>query len=113
AAAGPDGDGGVAEVLDAARALGAVVPVQVWDPAGPARSGDAVEELTLRAVQAATPGVDRVATDPAQVSRMIDAAGGDPARGGLPTTEMGGRWRAAPPPHTTAPPPPPPRPAGR
>jgi len=65
----------VAEVLDAARALGAAVPVQVWDPAGPARSGDAVEELTLRSVQAATPGLDRIATDPAQVSRMIDAAG--------------------------------------
>ena len=62
-------------VIDAARQLGVAVPVEVWDPGGPALGPDAHAERLRSALAADRPPTLPVATDPAQLGRMIDVAG--------------------------------------
>jgi hypothetical protein len=62
-------------VQEAAAALGVAVPVQVWDPDGPGRPAGELEARLAESVQAEAPVVDRIATDAAQLERMIEAAG--------------------------------------
>jgi hypothetical protein len=64
-----------AAVQEAAAALGVAVPVHVWDAAGPAVSGDELEDRLAAAVQAEAPVVERIATDSGQLVQMVDAAG--------------------------------------
>jgi hypothetical protein len=70
-------------VLEAADRLGVSVPVEVWDSSGvelgPASHLERVRRLAL----AERPAPVSVATDPAQLGRMIDAAGPVVAWGGI------------------------------
>jgi len=70
------------ELLDAARRLGVQVQVEVWDPAGDVRNSSAhVAQLHER--PAAGTSVESVATDPAQLDEMVEAAGQITAWDGL------------------------------
>jgi hypothetical protein len=64
-----------AAVQDAAAALGVAVPVHVWDPGGPAPAADELEDRLAAAVHAEAPVVERLATHPDQLVRMVAAAG--------------------------------------
>ncbi|HEX6476505.1 MAG TPA: hypothetical protein VF005_04465, partial [Acidimicrobiales bacterium] len=72
----------VQAVLDAADRLGVSIPVEVWDPSGPALApADHLDRLRRLAV-ADRPEPVSLATDPTQLSRMVDAAGPLVAWGG-------------------------------
>jgi hypothetical protein len=71
-------------VLEAAAALGVPIPVAVWDPDGPALGADEHLALVRTAVVSDAPEPIVLATDPAQLGRMIAAAGDVVAWGGLP-----------------------------
>ena len=71
-------------VQEAAAALGVAVPVHLWDASGPPVAGDDLEDLLAAAVHAETPVVDRIATDPGQLARMVEAAGAVSAPGEPP-----------------------------
>jgi hypothetical protein len=75
APAGDDDRAAVAAVQEAARALGVAVPLQVWDEEGPAVGADELALLLDAAVHDVEPRADRLATDPSQLTRMIEAAG--------------------------------------
>ncbi len=69
-------------VLETAASLGVAVPVEVWDPGGPAIDADThLDRLRRLAVSAADPVILR--TDDAQLGRMIEVAGPVVAWGGL------------------------------
>jgi hypothetical protein len=69
-------------VLEAADHLGVGVPLEVWDPSGPALApADHLDRLRQLAV-AERPKPVSLATDPAQLGRMIDVAGPVVAWGG-------------------------------
>jgi hypothetical protein len=72
----------VQAVLEAADQLGVSVPLEAWDPSGPALApADHVDRLRRLAV-ADRPEPVSVAADPTQLSRMVDAAGPVVAWGG-------------------------------
>ena len=73
----------VAAVLEAAASLGVAVPVEVWDPDGPALDGDAHLARLRRLAVAERPAPVALRTDPDQLARMIDVAGPVIAWGGL------------------------------
>ena len=64
-----------AAVQEAAAALGVAVPVHVWDAAGPDVAADELEDRLAAVVQAEQPVVERIATAPEQLARMVEAAG--------------------------------------
>ena len=67
-----------ATVADAAASLGIRVPVEAWDPEGDRLDADAHRERLRRLVLAGLPagsGLCTLATDPRQLSEMIDVAG--------------------------------------
>ncbi len=72
-------DGPVAEpvhaVLEAADHLGVGLPVEVWDPSGPALAYGHHLDRLARLVVAERPRPLSLATDPSQLGRMIDVAG--------------------------------------
>jgi hypothetical protein len=69
-------------VLEAADHLGVAVPLEAWDPSGPALApADHLDRLR-RLVVAERPQPVSLATDPAQLSRMVDVAGPVVAWGG-------------------------------
>jgi thiamine pyrophosphate-dependent acetolactate synthase large subunit-like protein len=62
-------------VLDAARRLGVPVPIEVWEQGGPGLDADAhLARLRAMATSEVTV-VERIATDPSQLDRMIGVAG--------------------------------------
>jgi hypothetical protein len=71
-------------VLEVARSLGVAVPVEVWAPAGDGErlDPDAHQRRLAELVAADTTTVATIATDPAQLGRMIDVAGPIIAWGG-------------------------------
>jgi hypothetical protein len=72
----------VQAVLDAAEHLGVGIPLEVWDPSGPALAAtDHLDRLRRLAV-AERPEPVSLATDPAQLGQMVDAAGPVVAWGG-------------------------------
>jgi hypothetical protein len=72
----------VQAVLEAADRLGVGVPLEAWDPSGPALApADHLHRLRRLAV-ADRPEPVSLATDPTQLSRMVDAAGPVVAWGG-------------------------------
>jgi hypothetical protein len=72
----------VQAVLDAAEHLGVGIPLEVWDPSGPAlAAADHLDRLRRLAV-AERPEPVSLATDPAQLGQMVDAAGPVVAWGG-------------------------------
>jgi hypothetical protein len=72
----------VRAVLEAADQLGISLPLEVWDPSGPALApADHVDRLRRLAV-ADRPEPVSLAADPTQLSRMVDAAGPVVAWGG-------------------------------
>jgi hypothetical protein len=74
----------VQAVLEAADHLGVSVPLEVWDPSGPSlEPADHLDRLRRLAV-AERPEPVSVATDPAQLGHMVDAAGPVVAWGGFP-----------------------------
>ena len=77
------GDQMTAAVLGAAWRLGVAVPLAVWDPGGRALTSDEHLALLQAAVVAEVPEPIVVATDPAQLDRMVDVAGEVVAWGGL------------------------------
>jgi hypothetical protein len=76
-------DSAVTAVLEAADRLGVSVPVEVWDSLGSSLSPAAHLERVRRLAVAERPAPVSVATDPAQLGRMIDAAGPVVAWGGF------------------------------
>jgi hypothetical protein len=67
-----------AAVMDAAAALGVRVPVEAWDPEGDRLHAEAHRDRLRQLILGALPTGDRVcslATDPGQISEMIEAAG--------------------------------------
>ena len=68
----PDDGGGAA---DAAARLGVPIPLAVWDPAGPALDADDHLARVRAAVVADAPEPVVLATDPAQLGRMVDGGG--------------------------------------
>ena len=69
-------------VLEAADHLGVSLPVEVWDPSGPAlAAADHLDRLRRLAVAERSKPVS-LATDAAQLSRMVDVAGPVVAWGG-------------------------------
>ncbi len=79
----PAGLAGVARVQAAARALGVAVPAHVWSDAAPPADAAALAAALGEAVDADEPWTGRVATDPAQLGRMVEAAGQVTAWGGF------------------------------
>src|SRR3954447_16291947 len=75
----------VERVLEAGRALGIEVPIEVWQPDGERLDPDA-HLARLRDLVAGGGGIVTVATDPTQLDRMIDVAGPVTAWGGLSGT---------------------------
>jgi thiamine pyrophosphate-dependent enzyme len=76
-------DDATGAVLEAARRLGVAVPLAVWDPAGaPLGADDHLAQLEEALVSDA-PAPVVLATDPAQLARMVDVAGDVVAWGGL------------------------------
>jgi thiamine pyrophosphate-dependent acetolactate synthase large subunit-like protein len=74
----------VQAVLEAAGRLGVSVPLEVWDRGGPALSADAHLERLSRLAVADRPEPAWIATDDAQLVRMVHAAGPIVAWGGIP-----------------------------
>jgi thiamine pyrophosphate-dependent acetolactate synthase large subunit-like protein len=70
-------------VLEAADHLGVSIPLEVWDPSGPALGPAEHLDRLRRLAVAERPEPASLATDPAQLSRMVDAAGPVVAWGGL------------------------------
>jgi hypothetical protein len=69
-------------VLEAAEHLGVGIPLEVWDPSGPAlAAADHLDRLRRLAVDE-RPAPVSLATDPAQLGQMVDAAGPVVAWGG-------------------------------
>jgi hypothetical protein len=67
-----------AVIVDAAAALGVCVPVEAWDPEGDRLDADAHRDRLRQLVLGGLPAGDRfcsLATDPHQISEMIEAAG--------------------------------------
>jgi hypothetical protein len=62
-------------VLDVARTLGVPVPVEVWSPDGEPLAIDAHADRLRTIVHAEESTIVTLATDPAQLHRMIDVAG--------------------------------------
>lgn len=60
-------------LLDAADRLGVPVPLEIWDPDGPALDAEA-HEARLRDLLA-TGGRGAIRTDPAQLDQLVDVAG--------------------------------------
>jgi hypothetical protein len=75
----------VEQVVEAGRSLGIEVPIEVWASDGESLDPDA-HLARLRDLVAAGSGTVTVATDPAQLARMIDVAGPVTAWGGLSGT---------------------------
>lgn len=65
----------VAAVVDVAASLGVTVPVEVWDPEGDAVDADSHSARLEAAAFAGLGGFLTLATDPAWMSRMVEAAG--------------------------------------
>ena len=74
----------VQAVLETAGRLGVSLPLEVWDAAGPALAPDAHLERLRHLAVAERPAPVSVATDDAQLPRMVDAAGPVVAWGGIP-----------------------------
>lgn len=72
-----------AGVQSVAQAQGAPVPVQVWRPDGEALDADALAAWLEEAAHADEPVTGTLATDPSQLTRMVEAAGEVTAWGGL------------------------------
>jgi hypothetical protein len=73
-----------AAVLAAASSLGVAVPVEIWDPAGPALDADRHGEQLARLLADERPEPAALAVeDGAQLARIVDAAGAVVAWGGL------------------------------
>jgi len=70
-------------LLDAAGRLGVAIPVEVWEPGGPALDADAHLARLRRMAVAERSLVERIGTDPTQLERMIGVAGPVIAWGGL------------------------------
>jgi hypothetical protein len=70
-------------LLDAAARLGVAIPVEVWEPGGPALDADAHLARLRRMAVAERSLVERIGTDPTQLVRMIGVAGPVIAWGGL------------------------------
>jgi len=79
---GPPGEM-VEAVLDAAASLGVAVPLEVWDPDGPHLDPEAHLDRLARLALDDGPVPVHLATDPAQLGRMIDVAGPVVAWNGL------------------------------
>jgi hypothetical protein len=71
----PTPDEATASVAEAADRLGVAVPVERWDPDGPARDAGAHAEDLRHALAAERPVTVDIATDQAQLARMIEVAG--------------------------------------
>jgi Thiamine pyrophosphate enzyme, central domain len=72
------GEGQTAAVVDAARRLGVVVPVEAWDPEGARLDADGHRERLGRMINGGDPGtaaVPTLATDQGQLAEMVEAAG--------------------------------------
>lgn len=70
-------------VLDVAGSLGVAIPVEVWSPDGDTPDADAHWAVFQQSVAADTTTIASVATDPGQLTAMVDAAGPVIAWGGL------------------------------
>jgi Thiamine pyrophosphate enzyme, central domain len=71
-------EGQTAAVVDAARGLGVVVPVEAWDPDGARLDAEAHRERLGRLINGgppATAAVPSLATQRSQLAEMVDAAG--------------------------------------
>jgi hypothetical protein len=79
----PGGLAGVAGVQAATRAIGVAVPAHVWSDDAPPVDAAALADALADAADADEPWTGRVATDPAQLDRMVDAAGQVTAWGGF------------------------------
>ncbi len=79
----PEGLAGVAGVQAAARTLGVAVPAHVWSDAAPPADAAALARSLAEAADADEPWTGHIATDPAQLARMVEAAGQVTAWGGL------------------------------
>jgi hypothetical protein len=62
-------------VLDAAASLGVAIPVEVWSPDGEALDADQHADRLRSAAAADHTAVVTLATDPAQLGRMVEVAG--------------------------------------
>jgi hypothetical protein len=69
-------------VLEAAASLGVAVPVEVWSPAGEVVDAEAHARRLRAAVAADETTVVTLATDEAQLGRMVEVAGPVVAWGG-------------------------------
>jgi hypothetical protein len=71
----PAGLAGVAAVQEAARALGVAVPAHVWSDEALPVDASVLAGALADAADADGPWMGRLATDPAQFDRMVEAAG--------------------------------------
>jgi Thiamine pyrophosphate enzyme, central domain len=71
----PAGLAGVAAVQAAAHALGVAVPAHVWSDEALPVDASVLTRALADAADADEPWTGRLATDPAQLARMVDAAG--------------------------------------